>query len=150
MRRSGSAGAHGLEIAWSQPEIVLYADDPEERMSYPDLVEQDGAYYLTETQRRRRVHRVDNALLEGLWGSSTRPHPSRARGCCSSWAAASWRRPVKWTPALPDLRAGGGFTLNLRLNLARTTPGLVLLDTRDRQGIGWWLAAAEDGRLERP
>ncbi len=59
----------GTVIIWSQPEIVLYDDDPYIRMSYPDLVEEDGRYFLTETQKAKaRVHEIDPALLEGLWG----------------------------------------------------------------------------------
>ena len=41
----------GKIIRWSQPEIALYDDDPFIRMSYPDLVEEGGKYYLTETQK---------------------------------------------------------------------------------------------------
>lgn len=59
----------GRILLWSQPEIVLYDDDPYIRMSYPDLVEEDGRYFLTETQKdRARVHEIDPSLLEGLWG----------------------------------------------------------------------------------
>ena len=58
----------GKVIRWSQPEIVLYDDDPYIRMSYPDLVEDSGHYYLTETQKDlARVHRVPDALTEALW-----------------------------------------------------------------------------------
>jgi hypothetical protein len=32
----------GRMIEWSQPEILLYEDDPYIRMSYPDLVEDDA------------------------------------------------------------------------------------------------------------
>src|SRR5262249_54519564 len=55
-------------IHWSQPEIVLYDDDPEVRLSYPDLVEQDGRYFLTETQKTiARLHEIDPALLDASW-----------------------------------------------------------------------------------
>ena len=58
----------GKIIRWSQPEIVLYDDDPYVRMSYPDLIEDGGKYYLTETQKNiARVHELDSRLLEGLW-----------------------------------------------------------------------------------
>ena len=58
----------GKVIQWSQPEVVLYDDDPYIRMSYPDLVEDGGEYFLTETQKEiARVHPVDASLLEGLW-----------------------------------------------------------------------------------
>ena len=58
----------GKIIHWSQPEIVLYDDDSFLRMSYPDLVEENGEYYFTETQKdKARVHKVDSKMLEGLW-----------------------------------------------------------------------------------
>ena len=56
-------------IYWSQPEIVLYeGDDPNVRISYPDFIETDGRYFITETQKEiARVHEIDSSLLEGLW-----------------------------------------------------------------------------------
>ena len=38
-------------IHWSQPEVLLYDDDPTVRMSYPDFIESDGRYFITETQK---------------------------------------------------------------------------------------------------
>lgn len=59
-------------VLWSEPEIVLYSNDPpgkEVRYSYPDLIEADGRYWITTTQKTRAsVHEVDAGLLEGLWG----------------------------------------------------------------------------------
>ena len=58
----------GLRLAFSQPLPVLYDDDPVIRMSYPDLVEDGGEYYLTETQKNlARVHPLDRAFVESLW-----------------------------------------------------------------------------------
>ena len=55
-------------IHWSQPEILFYDPDPAVRMSYPDLIEEDGRYWITETQKTvARVHEVDAALLDALW-----------------------------------------------------------------------------------
>jgi Concanavalin A-like lectin/glucanases superfamily/BNR/Asp-box repeat len=63
----------GKTIKWSQPEIVLYDDDPMIRMSYPDLIE-DGGYFLTETQKNiARVHEIDANLIEGLWSQFDEP-----------------------------------------------------------------------------
>ena len=59
-------GRRALEFG--NPKIVLYDDDPKIRMSYPDLIEDDGEYYLTETQKEiARVHHVDKELIESLW-----------------------------------------------------------------------------------
>jgi hypothetical protein len=78
----------GREIAWSQPEIALYDDDPLIRISYPDLVEDDGKYYLTETQKHvARVHELDRALLEGMWASlDALPRSSATPGTVSDKA----------------------------------------------------------------
>jgi hypothetical protein len=52
-------------IEWSQPEILLYDDDPFIRMSYPDLIEEDGRFYITETQKSvGRVHEIPASLLD--------------------------------------------------------------------------------------
>src|SRR5206468_12363584 len=61
----------GRVIHWSQPEILLYDDDPFIRMSYPDLVEEEGRCWITETQKNvGRVHALDPELLDGLFSQS--------------------------------------------------------------------------------
>lgn len=60
--------AAGRVIHWGRPEVVLYADDIETRISYPDFVEDDGRLYITETQKHTaRVHEVPDWLLRRLW-----------------------------------------------------------------------------------
>ena len=47
----------------------MYEGDPLVRISYPDLDQEGGWPYLTETQKDvARVHEVAADLLEGLWG----------------------------------------------------------------------------------
>ena len=70
---SGGTEVNG-RIQWSQPEIVLYNDDAAMRMSYPDLVEDAGKYYLTETEKEiARVHEISPDLLNGLWSKIPAP-----------------------------------------------------------------------------
>lgn len=58
---------HGKVIRWSQPEILLYDDDTYIRMSYPDLLEEGGKVYITETQKDvARVHEIDGSFLSAL------------------------------------------------------------------------------------
>jgi len=58
----------GKIILWSQPEIVLYDDDVQIRMSYPDLIEDNEKYYLTETQKDiARIHEIPNEFIEKIW-----------------------------------------------------------------------------------
>ena len=77
----------GKVIQWSQPEIALYDDDTYIRMSYPDLVEDDGDYYLLETQKdKARVHLVDKTLLEGMWAQFDENGTVTKDGCILDYA----------------------------------------------------------------
>ncbi len=151
----------GREIAWTQPEIVLYDDDPFVRMSYPDLVEEDGRYYLTETQKNvARVHEVESGLLHGLWGQFTDATVATEGLLLQASDPVPTGLPLPPLPAFltrdharpdygtRDLRAG--FTAELWLRLSEIAPGQMLLDARDETGHGWALTTAEGGavRLE--
>jgi hypothetical protein len=133
----------GREIAWSEPELLLYDDDPYVRMSYPDLVEADGVYYLTETQKAiARVHAIPATLLERMWAS-----------LAASLGREAWTpvdaEPCTTLPAFrvrdhgaPDFR---GADTRAGFALAFHTDGRdgVLLDNRDDAGHGLCLCAAD-------
>lgn len=163
-------GPEGRVIRWSQPEIVLYDDDPYVRISYPDLVEEEGRYFLTETQKNvARVHEVDPTLLEGLWNQFHRAAVAR-EGLLLELPAHRPRPREVPMPELPafssrdsqrpdhgrkDLRQG--FTLDLWLRLDSLAPGQVVLDGRAENGQGWALQTTprrtveivlNDGRTE--
>ncbi len=140
---SGGVERDGF-IHWSQPEILLY--DPitgpvnedswdAVRISYPDLIEQDGKYWITETQKSiARVHAIDATLLEDLWrpGIETRvAEENRLLDLAPDQAQHNVTM-----PALPDLRYGAGITFDLRLALDDPTPGQVLFDARRADGKG--------------
>ncbi|MCC6859484.1 MAG: exo-alpha-sialidase [Bryobacterales bacterium] len=148
---------NGKVIRWSQPEIALYDDDPIVRMSYPDLVEDGGKYYLTETQKDiARVHEIDASLLEGLWGRPPAlPGPlldlPGAGGAMPSSAAmpelpAFVRRSNRADHGTEDLRAG--FSLDLRARFRSLAPGQTLLDNRTPEGKGFALLTAPDRAVE--
>lgn len=154
----------GKEIAWSQPEIVLYDDDPFVRMSYPDLVEAGGAYYLTETNKQAaRVHEIDPSLLAGLWGQFDAAPTVARDGLLLEWTAPA-RAGAEQTldmPALPaflardghradygrkDMRQG--FTLELNLRPESLAAGQILLDSRNGEGAGVCLRTIDGGAVE--
>lgn len=137
----------GKVIEWSQPEIALYHDDPSTRMSYPDFIEEDGRYFLTETQKVvARVHEVDRSLIEGLWGQFE--NRSRVRD------SLLWEGPsVARAPRLPALRVReghgsrltrSGFTFEAWIEGGRD----VLASTRLEDGRGWSLERKADGTVE--
>ena len=150
----------GKEIRWSQPEIVLYDDDPYIRMSYPDLVEEDGHVFITETQKdAARVHEIDPALLQGLWEQASICQVA-SDGLVLDQAITESPCELRM-PKLPefitrdskradfgtkDLRAG--FTVECQLTLKDLTPGQVVLDSRSKTGHGLCLQVTGNGALE--
>jgi hypothetical protein len=150
----------GRRIAWSEPEIVLYDDDPLIRMSYPDLVEEEGRFYVTETNKNlARVHELDNAQLEALWKQAAGgivPAPEPVLECLAPAAGSTVQ-----SPRLPlfvvrdnervdyggkDLRAG--FSIELVFALEDLACPQVLLDSRDRFGWGLVVRTSPDSTIE--
>jgi hypothetical protein len=151
----------GKVIRWSQPEIVLYDDDPYVRISYPDLVEEDGAFFLTETQKDvARVHPLDRSLLEGLWSQLSDPQPA-GDGLLLTLPAEGEAMPAQCAlPALPAFTTRDtarvdfgmkdqrqGFTLDLWLRLDSLEPGQVVLDNRTADGRGFCLETTPRGSV---
>ena len=150
----------GKCIEWSQPEILLYDDDPYIRMSYPDLVEDGGKFYVTETQKNvGRVHEIPAPLLNGLftqWDNRTvakekllldlprgKPMPRQApMPKLPQFNQRDDRRPDHGGK---DLRAG--FSFDLWLKLAAIHPGQILFDSRDEAGRGIFLSCTDRGEI---
>lgn len=141
----------GREIRWSQPEIVIYDDDTYIRMSYPDLVEDAGALFLTETNKDvARVHQIEARFLQCLFGQF------EAKALVTEGLLLNLPGPsgsvVPATvpmPTLPELLARdttrldygtrdnrAGFTLEFRACFRSLAAGQILLDSRDAHGQG--------------
>lgn len=143
----------GKIIHWSQPEILLYDDDPWIRMSYPDLVEDAGRYFITETQKDfARVHAIDPTLLDGLWRQFAQrkiaqeglvlnlPHedgPMPRQVMMPLLAPFTQRSTTRADHGTQDLRQG--FTLDLWVRFDSLEAGQLLVDSRTANGQGFAL-----------
>jgi hypothetical protein len=157
----------GKVIRWSQPEIVLYDDDPYIRLSYPDLFQEAGRTYLTETQKHlARIHEVDPTLLEGLWCQFENDSIATRglvlslpeRGKVPTGRALPAQVPMPELPAFlrrsatrddhgtEDLRQG--FSADIWLRLESLDPGQVILDNRTPTGQGFCLQTTARDTLE--
>jgi hypothetical protein len=146
--RNPSWLAGGIEknghIYWSEPEIVLYNDDPAVGSSYPDFIEENGRYFITETQKTvARVHDVDASLLDGLWNQQAIRSVARsglildlAGGRVQAGATAAM-------PKLASLAERGGFAVDFWIKLSELTAGQSILDTRDAAGKGIAIETSE-------
>jgi len=116
-------GPRGHQLVWDEPEIVLYDDDPCVRTSYPDVWEDGGEIFISETQKQvARIHRVPALLCQALRDGPRAFPPARIR----EDRVAVLTGPEGWLPPLPGFLAaspalphGGesqrtGFTLEWR------------------------------------
>ncbi len=131
-------------IHWSQPEIVLYDDDLGTRFSYPDLFEQDGEYYITETQKEiARVHHLDKTLLEGMWAQG------EVRSLTTDGLVAKWKSGnTLEMPELPALREGGGTAIDMLVCFADLEPYQILFDSRNAEGRGMVLTVTDRATIK--
>lgn len=108
---TGGAERDGF-VHWSEPEILLYDEDSDVRISYPDLIEEGGRVWITETQKSvARVHEIDPTLLEGLWS----PPDGNAIRKDALLDVSGEDSVDSRLPALPDVDRGGGLTFELSL-----------------------------------
>jgi hypothetical protein len=124
-------------IQWSQPEILLYDDDPAVRMSYPDFIESDGRYFITETQKTvARVHEIDRTLLEGLWKQFEKGQIARS-GLAVDLVAKDCRPGSTFQmPQLPRLDEGGSFSMDFWIKFDELSPGQTVFDARGEKDKG--------------
>jgi hypothetical protein len=154
--------AEGKIIEWSEPEVALYDDDPWIRMSYPDLIEEDGELYLFETQKdKARVHRIDSDWLGRLWNqfdTDCETRHSRILDLSDDAARLATQIALPQLPTFvirdqeqPDYRSRHtqtGFSIELWLSLDNPCNPRVLLDNRDAAGKGFCLQTTQRGTIE--
>ena len=133
-------------IWWSQPEILLYGLAPTDRMSYPDLIEQDGRYWVTETQKTvARVHEIDKTLLEGMWTQGQRKEVVR-EGLALELGGKQLSGRVATLPPL-DLAKTGGLAIDLWARWDEFSPGEAVMDSHDAAGRGIRLVTVKEGAV---
>lgn len=154
-------GPEGRTIAWSQPEIFLYDDDAYVRMSYPDLIEDGGRVWLTETQKEiARTHEVPADFLATLTGEAPLSGPVReglllelgTNGAVPAEAPApklaDFIDRAVTPPNYPQVSFRVGFTLEVAFTLPDLTGGRMLLDNRRPDGHGFALQTTDRGTVE--
>jgi hypothetical protein len=135
-------------IEWSQPEILLYSHEKEiNGMSYPDLIEEDGGYWITETQKNiGRVHAINSGLLEGLWRQASSGSLIK-EGLVANRSNIS--KPVSISmPQFAPLNEGG-VTIEMTLKgIDWHHPDQVLFDSQGKQGAGIRITTASGNTLQ--
>jgi hypothetical protein len=162
---SGGVEAESLEgkiVLWSQAEILLYDDDPGIRMSYPDLVEEDGKYFISETQKDyARVHEIPASFFEILWTQFDRKEVSKdgllaGQGEREYTAPGKFRMPRLQPFLIKDANSSDahtldchrGFSLDLWIEFRNFAEGQPVFDSRNENGAGIFIRTAGNGAVE--
>ena len=135
-------------IHWSQPEILMYDPETSVRISYPDLIQQDGRYWITETQKViARVHQIDNSLLEGLWTQGRVKSAAREYLVAEADARAIGAGELS-LPKTFDMDDTGGLSLGFWIKFDDLAAGQIILDGRAEDGRGIAVSTTESGTLQ--
>src|SRR5208283_1116336 len=104
-------------------------DDPDHGISYPDFIEDNGRYYITETQKRTaRCHEIDRTLLEGAWNQSANRQVAKDGLVLETTSSQAGPAHLIDMPRLRRLGEGRGFTLEFWVKFRELSAGQVLLD----------------------
>ena len=142
---SGGIEKNG-EIQWSQPEILLYEEDPDGRMSYPDLVEQDGRYWVTETNKEQaKCNEIPVTFLQKLWSQSD-IHDSATDGLVATWNTNQLRPDTSFT--IDKQKYARGFTVDMVLELGDLASGQEVLTAGTPGGKAVVLRTGDYGSIE--
>jgi hypothetical protein len=134
---------NGNRLVWSQPEVLLYDDNPSTRISYPDLVCGDGAFHISETQKTiARTHVIDSCFMEKLFCEKEKPGVVK-EGLAYYSVVKENGFPTSLVPEKQKRKNGcdgegcdlKGLTLEFELD-ADCPDEAVLLDSTDHEGAG--------------
>ena len=125
------------KIIWGQPEILFYEHekDIEIRMSYPDLIEQDGKYWITETNKvDARAHSVPVDFLNTIWSQLERDFVTM-EGLAGEWSENQLIPNSKLVfPSGSSADYRKGFTIDIRLEMTNQEAGQLLLKAVCKNG----------------
>jgi hypothetical protein len=119
-------------------------------MSYPDLIEQDDRYWVTETQKSvARIHELDSELIQGTWDQveDRLPADPVTSGCLVTFESASLAKGELSVAKAVSVEGERGFAVDLWLTVNRFQPGQILMDARDSTGSGWSVSMGENKTL---
>lgn len=144
---SGGIEKNG-EIFWSQPEIFIYGPDRSYetgRFSYPDLVEADGKYWVSTTQKTTAtIHEVPAWFFEMLWSQFDAPSIV-LDGIIGSFAGLSGNKRLKLSE--PIAMKNGGFAFDFWIQMDDFKKSTIL-GGQTQKGSSFELALTENETLE--
>ena len=138
------------KIIWSQPEILLYEEQADVRMSYPDLIEQNGRYWVTETNKANtRSHAVPDGFFDTIWSQFERS-ATTSDNLVAEWNTTEIQSNSVLTvpPVAGDEPYESGFTFDFRIKLGDISSGQVLFSSKVQEDKELVVQTGEYGSVE--
>jgi len=121
---------------WSEPEILLYDQDPKVRISYPDWIHGEDKTWVTETQKSiARVHEVDPKLLQAVWNQEQANTLTR-QGLVLEAGEKACRSKKLSMSKLDYPLSGNGLTIEMWVDFKDLKNGQTVLYAMDEQKRG--------------
>ncbi len=152
------------KIIWSQPEIILYGENysyESGRFSYPDMVEQDGKFWISESSKvKAKLHPVPPKIINDLWGQFESPEDLVRDSLKMEYLdTAVINKGILKIEGLPKhhekgsilirgMEDEGGITVELMLKPIDFSHGRMLLDTRGKLGDGLFIQTTGYRQIE--
>lgn len=146
----------GKRLVWSQPEILLYDDDPCIRMSYPDLIEMQGRFFFSETQKvLARIHEIPAPLVENLFCQSSAAGVTRKglllevltpREVALPQFPSFYKRDYS-RDEQPGIFTRKGITIEFVFTYNQENASHVLLSNQNSRGCGFQVLQLPEGRV---
>lgn len=135
------------KIIWGQPEILFFEHSPSVRMSYPDLIEQDGSYWITETNKvHARCHKIPNEFMDMLWSQFEEGEVTQ-EGLVGEWSGDVIPEDGELKMS-SNLLSSKGFTIDFRFSIVNLTAGQTILSSKDDCGNSLEIKTADFGAIE--
>ena len=137
------------KIIWSQPEILIYEEQPDIRMSYPDLIEQNGKYWITETNKENaRCHPVPDGFFDIIWSQLER-NAVTEDGLVAQWNEKNHKTSRTFKiPQTEKNQYQSGFTFDFKISLTDIQSGQVLFAAKTQDNKDVILQTGEYGSVE--
>ena len=118
-------------------------------MSYPDLIEQNGRYWITETNKENaRCHPVPDDFFDVIWFQFERDAVTQDN-LIAQWNASEIQsNGVLAVPQSDNGHFKSGFTFDFRIKLTDIGNGQRLFTAKTDQGIDIIIQTAEYGSIE--
>jgi len=136
------------KIYWSQPEIVIHGPDRSDetgRFSYPDLVEEEGRYWISTTQKTTAtIHEIPAGFFEMLWNQFDMSQIT-SDGLTGTFDDLPDNKKIKLSKPLNMKNGGFAFDFWITINEFRDT---IIFEEKISKINNLQLKLKENGNLE--